>query len=96
MLIMKLEPGLDRQLDWMKNTYNQLRLTSAKNRHCLLVGQVQRGKTNMMKLMLHTLSNQDSGFIAIFDSFDRGLASFSQEDECGLLGNERTVGGMVN
>ena len=60
-------------------------LDFTKNRHCLLVGQVQRGKTNMMKLMLHTLSHQKSGFITIFDSFDRGLADFSQEENVTYL-----------
>ena len=60
-------------------------LDFTKNRHCLLVGQGQRGKTNMMKLMLHTLSHQKSGFITIFDSFDRGLADFSQEENVTYL-----------
>ncbi|MFJ8064666.1 type VII secretion protein EssC [Psychrobacillus sp. NPDC096426] len=50
-----------------------------KNRHCLLVGQVQRGKTNTLRWMITTLKEQKTGFIAIFDSFDRGLSMFSDE-----------------
>ncbi|WP_144509672.1 type VII secretion protein EssC [Bacillus sp. FJAT-22090] len=48
-----------------------------KNRHCLLVGPVQRGKTNTLKWMLSSLLGQQAGFTAIFDSFDRGLSEFS-------------------
>ncbi|MFJ7825344.1 type VII secretion protein EssC [Psychrobacillus sp. NPDC096623] len=51
-----------------------------KNRHCLLIGQVQRGKTNTITWMLQTLLGQQTGFIAIFDSFDRGLSKFAEYD----------------
>lgn len=63
--------GLDEE------TVRPINIDFKKNRHCLLVGQVQRGKTNTLKWMLSTLLGQKTGFIAIFDSFDRGLSEFS-------------------
>lgn len=56
-----------------------------KNRHCLLIGQVQRGKTNTITWMLHTLLEQKTGFISIFDSFDRGLSRFAEHDSIDYL-----------
>lgn len=56
-----------------------------RNHHCLLIGPAQRGKTNMLKWMLHTLADQEAGFVAIFDSFDRGLSSFAQETHVNYL-----------
>lgn len=56
-----------------------------KNRHCLLIGQVQRGKTNTITLMLHTLLEQKTGFISIFDSFDRGLSKFTAYESIDYL-----------
>ncbi|CAM3251048.1 type VII secretion protein EssC [Filibacter tadaridae] len=62
-----------------------------KTHHCLLIGQPQRGKTNMLKWMLHTLLEQETGFIAIFDSFDRGLASFAEESKVDYLETKETL-----
>ena len=56
-----------------------------KNRHCLLIGQVQRGKTNTITWMLQTLLEQNTGFITIFDSFDRGLSKFADNDSIEYL-----------
>lgn len=71
--------GLDEE------TVRPIKIDFRKNRHCLLVGQVQRGKTNTLKWILHTLMEQDVGFIAIFDSFDRGLSMFSGDPKVDYL-----------
>lgn len=63
--------GLDEE------TVRPITIDFKKNRHCLLIGQVQRGKTNTLKWMLSSLLGQKTGLIAIFDSFDRGLSEFS-------------------
>ena len=68
-----------------EDTVQSITIDFRKNRHCILVGPLQRGKTNMLKVMLHSLSEQENGFIAIFDSFNRGLASFSREDHIDYL-----------
>jgi DNA segregation ATPase FtsK/SpoIIIE, S-DNA-T family len=56
-----------------------------KNKHLLLVGPAQRGKTNMLKWLLHSLEQQESGFIGIFDSYDRGLSMFSENEQIDYL-----------
>jgi DNA segregation ATPase FtsK/SpoIIIE, S-DNA-T family len=52
-----------------------------KNKHCLIVGQAQKGKTNLLKVMIHTILQQGVETLAIFDSFDRGLSSYAEENQ---------------
>jgi S-DNA-T family DNA segregation ATPase FtsK/SpoIIIE len=56
-----------------------------KNKHLLLVGPAQRGKTNTLKWILHSLEQQENGFIGIFDSYDRGLSMFSENEQIEYL-----------
>jgi S-DNA-T family DNA segregation ATPase FtsK/SpoIIIE len=56
-----------------------------KNKHLLLIGQAQRGKTNTLKWILHSLKQQETGFIGIFDSYDRGLSMFSENEQIDYL-----------
>ena len=62
-----------------------------KNRHCLLIGQVQRGKTNTISWMIPTLLEQQTGFISIFDSFDRGLSRFAENDAIDYLETKQNL-----
>ncbi|MFJ7932757.1 type VII secretion protein EssC [Sporosarcina sp. NPDC096371] len=68
-----------------EDTVQAMTIDFKTNRHCVLIGPPQRGKTNMLKVMLQTLAKQEKGFVAIFDSFNRGLASFSQEENVDYL-----------
>ena len=80
----KVETGLV-AIGLAEDTVQSIMVDFRKNRHCILVGPLQRGKTNMLRVLLHSLLKQESGFIAIFDSFNRGLSSFSQEDNIDYL-----------
>lgn len=53
-------------------------LTRAK--HCLVLGQAQKGKTNTLKAFIHTALEQQLEHVAIFDSIDRGLSAFIGDD----------------
>ncbi|GKV55015.1 ESX secretion system protein YukB [Sporosarcina sp. NCCP-2222] len=75
----QLPIGLD------ENTVQPIVLDFTKTNHCLIIGQPQRGKTNLLKLLLQQLNEQEKGFIGIFDSFDRGLAEFGKEHEVDYL-----------
>ncbi|WP_301107148.1 type VII secretion protein EssC [Sporosarcina sp.] len=66
-----------------------------KNNHCLLIGQ-QRGKTNLLKVMLHALAEQEKGFIGIFDSFDRALSTFRQDDAVDYLETKEQLAEWLN
>lgn len=68
-----------------EETVRPVTINFQKNRHCLLVGQVQRGKTNALKWIIQNLEEQETGFIAVFDSFDRGLSMFSEESKVNYL-----------
>ncbi|BAQ10911.1 yuka protein [Bacillus sp. OxB-1] len=75
----QLPIGLD------EDTVQPVLLDFTKTNHCLIIGQPQRGKTNLLKLLLHQLNEQEKGFIGIFDSFDRGLAEFGKEEDVDYL-----------
>ncbi len=66
--------GLDEE------TVQPISIDFHRNHHCLLIGQAQRGKTNNIKWMIENMKKQNTGFIAIFDSFDRGLSMYAGED----------------
>ncbi|MGM7723466.1 type VII secretion protein EssC [Metabacillus sp. Hm71] len=51
-----------------------------KTKHCMVLGQAQKGKTNSLKVLIQTALEQDIEHIAIFDSIDRGLSSFIGEE----------------
>ncbi|MCW1928791.1 type VII secretion protein EssC [Bhargavaea beijingensis] len=51
----------------------------SKHRHLLLVGLPGRGKTNAMKQLLRTARKQQTGPVAVFDSFERGLSDYAQD-----------------
>lgn len=77
-------PGIV-QLGLDEETVRTIPINFNKNRHLMLIGPVQRGKTNTIKWLLHQLLEMENGFIAIFDSFDRGLAAFSDEPKVDYL-----------
>ncbi|MDA1476265.1 type VII secretion protein EssC [Bacillus changyiensis] len=50
-----------------------------KMKHCLVMGQTQRGKTNIVKIMINHLLDHEID-IAVFDSIDRGLSQYATEE----------------
>lgn len=52
-----------------------------KTKHCIILGQAQKGKTNSLKVLIHTALEHEIEHIAVFDSIDRGLASFIGEEK---------------
>jgi DNA segregation ATPase FtsK/SpoIIIE, S-DNA-T family len=51
-----------------------------KTKHCIVLGQAQKGKTNSIKVLIHIALEQKLEHIAVFDSIDRGLSSFNDEE----------------
>lgn len=51
-----------------------------KSKHCLIIGQTQKGKSNILKIIIDSLSVQSIEAIGLFDSIDRSLSRFSQLD----------------
>ncbi|PLR75551.1 type VII secretion protein EssC [Bacillus sp. V3-13] len=66
--------GLDEE--FVKPVY----MNFVKNKHGLIVGQAQKGKTNVLKVILNTALLQGIEPIGIFDSFDRGLSAYMDEE----------------
>ena len=78
-----------------EDTVQPISIDFKKNRHCLLIGQVQRGKTNTITWLLQTLLEQETGFIAIFDSFDRGLSRFTEYDAIDYLETKENLADWI-
>lgn len=52
-----------------------------KVKHCLVLGQAQKGKTNALKALISSALEQDVETLGIFDAIDRGLSTFIGEDK---------------
>lgn len=52
----------------------------SSSRHCLVLGQTQKGKTNVLKVILNTVLLQQSRDIGIFDDISRGLSQYANEE----------------
>ncbi len=55
------------------------------NKHCMVLGQAQKGKTNLLKVILNTALQKDIKHIGLFDSFEQGLAPFAEEEAVSYL-----------
>ncbi|MDQ0273312.1 type VII secretion protein EssC [Cytobacillus purgationiresistens] len=47
------------------------------SKHCIVMGQGQKGKTNVLKVLLNTVLERGIDTVGLFDSFDRGLSSYA-------------------
>ncbi|KMJ58373.1 cell division protein FtsK [Bacillus sp. LL01] len=50
-----------------------------KYKHCMIVAQAQKGKTNVIKVILNTILDQGVESIGLYDSFDRSLSNYKEE-----------------
>lgn len=82
--------GLDEEL--VKPVYVNLN----KTKHCIVLGQAQKGKTNTLKALIHASLENQTEHIALFDSIDRGLSSFSGEDNLVYLENKDHVSSWLD
>ena len=62
-----------------------------KNKHCIVLGQAQKGKTNVLKLLLNSLLPSGLEAVAIFDSFDRSLSSYASEEAVSYLETKEQI-----
>lgn len=62
-----------------------------KNKHCIVLGQAQKGKTNVLQLLLNSLLHLGTEDVAIFDSFDRGLSSYASEEDVSYLETKEQI-----
>ncbi|ART76066.1 type VII secretion protein EssC [Sutcliffiella horikoshii] len=66
-----------------------------KYKHCMVVGQAQKGKTNVMKVILNTTIDQGAESIGLFDSFDRSLSNYTEEDNVTYLETKEQIAKWV-
>ncbi|MGF3105552.1 type VII secretion protein EssC [Rossellomorea sp. DUT-2] len=85
-----LPVGLDEEL--VKPVYVNFK----KTKHFLVLGQAQKGKTNVLKVLANTALLQDSEHIAIFDSIDRGLSNLMKEEKVVYMENKDHIAMWLN
>ncbi|MCM3180975.1 type VII secretion protein EssC [Cytobacillus horneckiae] len=61
------------------------------NKHCMVMGQGQKGKTNVLKVILNTAIDRGIETMAVFDSFDRGLSSYADEDAVSYIETKEQI-----
>ncbi|MGD7044950.1 type VII secretion protein EssC [Jeotgalibacillus proteolyticus] len=71
--------GLDEE------TVQPVYIDVAKGNHWLVIGSSQKGKTNVLRLVLHDLLKEKQQSIGLFDSIDRGLSRYAKEDQITYL-----------
>ncbi|MFC0190215.1 type VII secretion protein EssC [Fictibacillus aquaticus] len=67
-----------------------------RNKHCLIVGQAQKGKTNALKVLLNTILLQDTQHIGMFDAIDRGLSSYATEEKVSYLETKENIAAWLD
>ncbi|MCA1061061.1 type VII secretion protein EssC [Rossellomorea aquimaris] len=82
--------GLDEE------SVNPVYVNFKKTKHCLVLGQAQKGKTNVLKVLANTALLQDSEHIAIFDSIDRGLSNLMREEKVVYMENKEHITMWLN
>ncbi|MBS2970806.1 type VII secretion protein EssC [Metabacillus sp. KIGAM252] len=71
-------------------------LNLLKNKHCLIIGQSQKGKTNVLKVVINTVMAQQEEKIALFDSIDRGLSSYATEEKIDYLESKESIAAWLD
>ncbi|MCM3616554.1 type VII secretion protein EssC [Sutcliffiella horikoshii] len=66
-----------------------------KYKHCMIVGQAQKGKTNVMKVILNSTLDQGVDSIGLFDSFDRSLSNYNEENRVTYLETKEQIGTWI-
>lgn len=61
------------------------------NKHLLIMGQAQKGKTNVLKLLLANAVENNIQHIGVFDSFDRSLAMSAENEPISYLESKDQV-----
>lgn len=62
-----------------------------KSKHCLIFGQSQKGKTNVLKIILNTsLARQTEG-MGVFDSVDRGLSDYASNEHISYMETKEDI-----
>ncbi|PIB47186.1 hypothetical protein AOA57_20775, partial [Pseudomonas sp. 2588-5] len=66
------------------------------NRHCLIMGDAQKGKTNILKMMIHRIiESGNGGHIALFDSVNRSLSDYAGEESITYIETKEQIAEWV-
>lgn len=71
--------GLDEE------TVQPIAMNLQQHKHCIIMGPAQRGKTNVVQVILKTILQQPIEHVGLFDSISRGLVHFASHDAISYL-----------
>ncbi|WP_226527779.1 type VII secretion protein EssC [Metabacillus niabensis] len=78
-----------------EETVKPVYVNLTRSKHCLVLGQAQKGKTNTLKTFIHTALEQQLEHVAIFDSIDRGLSAYIGDDRLVYLEGKDHVASWI-
>jgi len=78
-----------------EETVKPVYVNLTRSKHCLVLGQAQKGKTNTLKAFIHTALEQQLEHVAIFDSIDRGLSVYIGDDRLVYLEGKDHVASWI-
>ncbi|CAM4006563.1 type VII secretion protein EssC [Mesobacillus zeae] len=67
-----------------------------KTKHLMVLGQAQKGKTNLLKVVLDTAMDQGTDTIAVFDAIDRGLSSYASEPRISYVETKEQISSWLD
>lgn len=82
--------GLDEE------TVTPVSLNLTKNKHCIVIGQSQKGKTNLLKVILNSHFAERAKNIGVFDGTDRGLSGFSKRSNVTYLETKESIAEWIS
>ncbi|MCA0991967.1 type VII secretion protein EssC [Pseudalkalibacillus hwajinpoensis] len=74
-----------------EETVKPVSLSFTQTSHCLVLGQAQKGKTNIMRLLTQQALQHEEDHIVIFDSIDRGLFHLKDEEKTTYLETKEQI-----
>ncbi|KGX91112.1 cell division protein FtsK [Pontibacillus halophilus JSM 076056 = DSM 19796] len=66
--------GLDEE------TVKPVHVSFAREKHCLVIGQAQKGKSNVLQVIAKSILNREGHELVLFDSVDRGMSHYAELD----------------
>src|SRR5699024_12732412 len=64
-----------------EDSVQSVNIDRKRHNHCLILGDAQKGKTNMLKLMIDQMQTKAKATIGLFDSVNHSLADYADDDE---------------
>src|SRR5690625_5495203 len=67
-----------------------------KNSHLIIVGDTEKGKTNALKIVLHSLLAEEEAMVGICDTIHRSLSEFGNHKQVSYLEGKDHISAWID